>query len=536
MSLPPGSFGIDIVIEKEDALNIPTSENALTMEESKEGKVVKNVRNGTGTVNTEGGSTTKVAGEGKSTSRHWRKLRTAVGALAAFRSKSVTVADFERIRLCGEGGSGLVYLVKLKNSTMFYALKVQRKKDMLAKTRRIRRALLEREILVTCAHPFVCSLWVAFQDARHLYMVMEYCAGGDMAGLMRQVNVVRRPLVEDEAIFYATEIIAALEWIHLHGFVYRDLKPENVLVHESGHIRLGDFGTAEHGIGEEEDGVGDLAPKSESKGEGSELAKGLSGVCHRRGGVGMHTGVEGGKKEGQEDEEEEEEDEEDEEEEDGEEGEDVKLGDNIVVEPDPLLASMVSSQGSMSVSASFKGLQDGGGSTPGAPGALQPSSPPLKMGRGPLKDDALGTSGGSTSENPGEDPLPGREEGQAKSRAGRGGHAGSGARAGAGLSGRRFSNGRGSVKLNVLLDSNTFIGTADFMAPEMVTGDHKQGTAMDWWALGVMLYELMLGTLPFSGIASGQVFASIVKSKLEFPPGHGLGPAAIDFIEQLLNK
>ncbi|CAM9570413.1 unnamed protein product, partial [Choristocarpus tenellus] len=100
-----------------------------------------------------------------------------------------------------------------------------------------------------------------------------------------------------------------------------------------------------------------------------------------------------------------------------------------------------------------------------------------------------------------------------------------------------FCKGRGSVKLNVLLDSNTFIGTADFMAPEMVTGDHKQGTAMDWWALGVMLYELMLGTLPFSRLVGDEAtFASIVNSKLTFPSGHPLSPDVLDFIKQLLHK
>ncbi|CAM9809461.1 unnamed protein product [Scytosiphon promiscuus] len=58
-------------------------------------------------------------------SKHWRKIRSAVVALAAFRSRRVKAADFERIRMCGEGGSGLVYLVRLKNTTMFFALKVR---------------------------------------------------------------------------------------------------------------------------------------------------------------------------------------------------------------------------------------------------------------------------------------------------------------------------------------------------------------------------------------------------------------------------
>ncbi|CAN0258168.1 unnamed protein product, partial [Laminaria digitata] len=102
-----------------------------------------------------------------------------------------------------------------------------------------------------------------------------------------------------------------------------------------------------------------------------------------------------------------------------------------------------------------------------------------------------------------------------------------------------FANGRGSVKLNVLLDSQTFIGTADFMAPEMITGKEKQGTAMDWWALGVILYEITLGTLPFhSEMAqtSTDVFRSIVNAELSFPRRHPLSRSAVDFIRQLLQK
>lgn len=78
------------------------------------------------------------------------------------------------------------------------------------------------------------------------------------------------------------------------------------------------------------------------------------------------------------------------------------------------------------------------------------------------------------------------------------------------------------------------------MAPEMVTGKTAQGTGMDWWALGVMLFEITLGTLPFHSElpfqSSTEVFRSIVNAELKFPRRHNLSRSAVDFIRQLLRK
>lgn len=78
------------------------------------------------------------------------------------------------------------------------------------------------------------------------------------------------------------------------------------------------------------------------------------------------------------------------------------------------------------------------------------------------------------------------------------------------------------------------------MAPEMVTGKERQGTAMDWWALGVMFYEITLGALPFNTSHlvedDNAVFRSIVAAKVTFPRKHGLSAPAVDLVEQLLRK
>lgn len=91
--------------------------------------------------------------------------------------------------------------------------------------RKIKRALAEQEILATANHPFIVTLYHSFQSKEHLYFCMEYCMGGEFFRALQT-----RPgkcLAEEDARFYAAEVTAALEYLHLLGFIYRDLKPES---------------------------------------------------------------------------------------------------------------------------------------------------------------------------------------------------------------------------------------------------------------------------------------------------------------------
>src|SRR5882724_8698209 len=103
-------------------------------------------------------------------------------------------------------------------------LSVLSKKEMIAR-KKIKRALTEQEILATSNHPFIVTLYHSFQSDEYLYFCMEYCMGGEFFRALQS-----RPgkcLVEDDARFYAAEVTAALEYLHLMGFIYRDLKPES---------------------------------------------------------------------------------------------------------------------------------------------------------------------------------------------------------------------------------------------------------------------------------------------------------------------
>lgn len=164
--------------------------------------------------------------------------RTYSTASIKIRQLEVGPASFVKVRMLGKGDVGKVYMVRQKRTDKLFAMKVLSKKEMI-KRNKIKRALAEQEILMTSNHPFIVTLYHCFQSQDYLYLVMEYCLGGEF---FRALQL--RPgkcLSEEGAKFYAAEVTAALEYLHLQGHIYRDLKPENILLHQSGHIMLSDF-------------------------------------------------------------------------------------------------------------------------------------------------------------------------------------------------------------------------------------------------------------------------------------------------------
>jgi serine/threonine protein kinase len=93
-------------------------------------------------------------------------------------------------------------------------------------------------------HPFITHLHYAFQTDQKLFLVLEYCPGGDLGNLLS----TKRKLSEDLARIYIAEILLALEALHKNMIIYRDLKPENVILDEDGHCKLTDFGLAKKNV------------------------------------------------------------------------------------------------------------------------------------------------------------------------------------------------------------------------------------------------------------------------------------------------
>ncbi|KAH6775870.1 AGC kinase 1.5 [Perilla frutescens var. hirtella] len=148
------------------------------------------------------------------------------------------LSNFRLLKRLGYGDIGSVYLVELRGTSAFFAMKVMDKAS-LASRNKLLRAQTEREILGLLDHPFLPTLYSYFETEKFYCLVMEFCSGGNLHSLRQKQP--SKHFTEEAARFYASEVLLALEYLHMLGIVYRDLKPENVLVRDEGHIMLSDF-------------------------------------------------------------------------------------------------------------------------------------------------------------------------------------------------------------------------------------------------------------------------------------------------------
>lgn len=147
--------------------------------------------------------------------------------------------DFETLKIIGKGAFGEVAVVKLRSTGQVYAMKILNKWEML-KRAETACFMEERDVLVYGDRDWITNLHFAFQDENYLYLVMDYYPGGDLLTLLSK-NGDRLP--EDMARFYMAEMVLALDSLHRRRYVHRDVKPDNVLIGQGGHIVLADFGS-----------------------------------------------------------------------------------------------------------------------------------------------------------------------------------------------------------------------------------------------------------------------------------------------------
>ncbi|KAL2227671.1 serine/threonine-protein kinase D6PKL1-like [Sesamum indicum] len=323
------------------------------------------------------------------------------------RATKLVLDDFHFVQRLGSGDIGTVYLVELKGSRgRFFAAKVMDKEE-LAYRNKESRAGTEREVLGMLDHPFLPSLYATLDSPRWSCLLTEFCPGGDLH-VLRQRQPGKR-FDEDAVRFYASEVVAALEYLHMLGIVYRDLKPENVLVRSDGHIMLTDF---------------DLSLKCDNLTSTAQLIYDRSDSKTR-----------------------------------------YSLNDHKIVD-----------SRRFSISSCI------------LPTCFVPRVSCLQSG--------------------------GRRR-------------------------RKKGSGyRGTLKIvaePIDARSMSFVGTHEYLAPEIVSGD-GHGNGVDWWTLGIFIYELFYGVTPFRGTDNEFTLANIVARGLEFPKDPMVAADAKDLINQLLNK
>lgn len=158
-------------------------------------------------------------------------------------NRKVGPDSFKVIKLLGVGSFGEVFLVEKIDSGKLFAMKIL-KKDKIFKRNLTKYAVVERNVLCVSSHPFIVKLHYAFQTSDRLFLIMEYCPGGDLGDYLEAEDCFS----EHKARFYISEVILAIEDLHNRGIIYRDLKPDNIVLDKHGHVKLADFGLSKEGM------------------------------------------------------------------------------------------------------------------------------------------------------------------------------------------------------------------------------------------------------------------------------------------------
>lgn len=149
------------------------------------------------------------------------------------------LSNYELMRVLGEGSFGRVKLAKNLNTKAYLAFKQLKKYDII-KFKQVDHLKNESYILANINHPFIVRMEGMSQDRRFLYIAMEYVQGGELFTYLRSIG----KFPPSQACFYAAQVTLMFEYLHSHNVVYRDLKPENLLIDTEGYLKLTDFGFA----------------------------------------------------------------------------------------------------------------------------------------------------------------------------------------------------------------------------------------------------------------------------------------------------
>jgi serine/threonine protein kinase len=154
-------------------------------------------------------------------------------------ARKFNLNEFDIMQTLGTGSFGRVKLARVKASGEFVALKILKKAEIL-RLKQVDHVISEFSILRTIHHPFLVNLVGYTQDDRYLYLGLEFIAGGELFTYLRNIGRLETP----HAKYYSAQISLMFEYMHSLNIIYRDLKPENLLINPDGYLKLTDFGFA----------------------------------------------------------------------------------------------------------------------------------------------------------------------------------------------------------------------------------------------------------------------------------------------------
>lgn len=394
------------------------------------------------------------------------------------------IKDYEVIRPISKGAFGSVFLAKRKITGDLVAIKVLKKRDMVAKNQ-VLNVKSERAVMMRQSDsPYVAQLYSSFQSREYLYIVMEYLNGGDCATLIKNLGT----LGVDWTRRYISEIIVCVDDLHSRGIIHRDLKPDNILIDQNGHLKLTDFGLSRLGV------VGRQRTqqqhrKSSTNEQGLELFRSMIEESHhkRTNSITPFT-----------------------------------LSPSVDFPRTPTQQTPTSITTTNSTNTTSTTTTTAATATAQAPLGIPPSpqscsSPTLAY---------LESSFTSTP--------PQKSFAKLRSRSGSSGFVDSPVlkpiipRTASESSFAILDDDQMSTTNYALYNPEItaeeggqknvikFVGTPDYLAPETIQGE-GQSQASDWWSVGVIMYEMIYGITPFHGDSPHKIFENILQCSITWP-------------------
>ncbi|CAO2656596.1 Nn.00g053990.m01.CDS01 [Neocucurbitaria sp. VM-36] len=388
------------------------------------------------------------------------------------RAVAPSIKDFEIIKPISKGAFGSVYLAKKKSTGEYFAIKVLKKADMVAKNQ-VTNVKAERAIMMWQGESdFVAKLYWTFSSKDYLYLVMEYLNGGDCASLIKVLGA----LPEDWAKKYLAEVVLGVEHLHSRSIVHRDLKPDNLLIDGKGHLKLTDFGLSRMGM------IGRQKRALKSTEPAPDLLK--SGPFHRAISVGSSRSA----------------------------SFDLNPSPSHTPSMTPALTGDLGQPSYFSLNRDSSHGRDPSRKTSGNRSDSQDSDALQAMfrrfsivdeqfghprARSPIEEEAYSDDGSP-------DLYPGPTMSQSS------------------LAQNSTPPATSTMPPPPMAlfdpeDSNRkFVGTPDYLAPETIAGN-GQDEVSDWWSLGCILFECLYGYPPFHADTPDEVFQNILARKIDWP-------------------